>query len=198
MDINLTCINSELSSIINHRKNYDYYIVLLCLVVKEYIMEMKTNKIISGEFIKYLSYVKDYLKCDIDFRLLINLCDNNIDVNIIDNSLLYSASLSSSLSSSDDMDNKITKILKQDSSSINKIYELYNVHNDKHTLANCVFKIIDIDNDGYISALDILIMLHDNIDEPFIDDDFKYSIINLLATNQCNAINFDMFMNIFF
>lgn len=198
MDINFTCVNSELSNIINHRRNYDYYIVLLCLVVKEYVMKMKTDGIITKDFIKYLLCVDDYLNCDIDFRYLATLCEDGVVVNIIDNSDLYSLSLSSSLSSSDDLDTKITKILKQDLSNINKIYELYNVHNDKHTLAKCIFEMVDKDDDGYISALDILIMLHDNINEPFVDEDFKYSIINLLSTNQCNAINFDIFMNIFF
>ena len=199
MELNFSCINGEISRIINNRNKYDYDVVLLCLVVKEYLMQIKINKIIPKEFIEYLSCIKNYLNCDIDFRLLIILSENDNKVNIIDNSELFCTSLSSSLSSSSgDFDFKITKLLEEDTKNMNKIYEFYNIHHDKHKLAQCIFELIDSDNDGFISALDILIMLHENMNEPFVDDDFKYSIINLIAVNQCNTINFNMFMNIFF
>ncbi len=199
MELNFTCINSEISNIIHSRRTYDYYIVLICLVIKDLIKNTKESHELSKNLITYLLRIKDYIDCYVDYDLLVFIYENKKYVTIIDNSELFNINLSGSLSSSgEDLDFKIIKMLKEDAIILNKLYELYNINNNKNLLARYIFNLIDSNNDGLISAQDILAMVCNNELFAHYNDEFKSSIVNLLALNQTNKINFELFFYNFF
>jgi hypothetical protein len=161
---------------------------------------MNETHTISQNFIIYLEYIQEYIQCNIDFELLMYLSNNKNEIKIIDNSELF-ANLSFSVSSSsDDLENKITKMLQNDIAIINKIVDLYN-NNDMNIIAKNIFDMLDYDEDEAISALDLLIAVDNNSennnDNPIFTYDFINSIINLLINNSCEKIPFDIFVNNF-
>jgi hypothetical protein len=46
MELNFTCINSEIYNIVNNRKKYDNYIILVCLAIRELITIIKKNLLV--------------------------------------------------------------------------------------------------------------------------------------------------------
>ncbi len=198
MDLNLTCINNEIYNIINNRKKYDNYIILICLAIREIIIIGKETNVLPAELISYLIYIENYVDCHIDFELLKYLCDNKKLVKIIDNNELLSNSISSS---SDDLEIKIIKMLNNDSISINKIYNL-NENNQKYQIndvARNIFNEIDNNNDGFITPVDILYVIHNEDNNKLIfNPDIMYSLINLLLSGEYDKINFDLFLSIYF
>jgi Ca2+-binding EF-hand superfamily protein len=203
MELNFTCINGEISTIINNKNKYNSYIVLICLALKELVLKIKETFLISSDFIMYLTHIREYIQCDINFNLLAYLCNNKKIIKMIDNSELFNPNLSYSISSSsDDLENKITKMLYNDLTIINKIYNLYN-NDDINIIAKNIFDMVDYDSDGIISALDLLIVVNNNSNsnninsDTILTDDFVNSIINLLLHNSCDKITFELFFNNF-
>jgi Ca2+-binding EF-hand superfamily protein len=196
MNLNLICISSEIYNIINNRKKYDNYTVLVCLAIRELIILGKESKVLSIEIIQYLIYIHKYIQCYIDFELLKYICNNKILVIISDNSELLTLSSSIS-SSSDDLEVKITKMLVDDSNTINKIYNLCE-NSSNNELAKNIFKEIDNNNDGLISAIDILHMIHNENNKFVFESQFMNSIINLLLSSEHDKINFDLFLSVYF
>jgi len=196
MELNLTCIIGEIYNIINNRKKYDNYTVLICLAIKELISIGKENKILPPEIITYLIYIENYVHCYIDFELLKCLCDNKKLITIIDNNDMLNLSNSIS-SSSDDFEVKITKMLIDDSNTINKIYNLCE-NAPNNVFAKNIFDEIDNNNDGLISAIDILHMIHNESNNFIFESQFMNSIINLLLSSEHDKINFDLFLSVYF
>lgn len=198
MELNFTCISGEISNIINNRKKYNPYISLICLALKEMITKINDTHILSTEFVTYLTFVKEYIQCDIDFDLLTYLCNNDKYVNISDSAESLYSNLSYSISSSsDDLDNKITKMLINDFETVNKISQSRARNNNINVTAKNVFDIIDYDNDGMISALDLLITI-DNNKKITLKEDFINSMINILITYSHDKIHFNIFLDNFF
>ncbi len=197
MDLNLTCISSEIYNIINNRKKYDNYTILICLAIRELIIIGKEISILPVEFITYLIYIGNHVQCYIDFELLKYLCDNKKLVKIIDNNELLNLSGSIS-SSSDELEIKITRMLNNDSIVINKINNL-NENNPQNDIARNIFNEIDANNDGLITALDILYIIHNEDDNKSIfNTEIMNSIINLLLSGEYDKINFDLFLSVYF
>lgn len=193
MELNFTCINGEISGIICNKRKYDPYIVLVCLVMKDSLCKVAETGILNNEFITYLKFMRDYIECQIDFELLECICNNMTPINMIDYSDLFNSNLSFSISSSsDDLENKITKMLHTDLITINKMSD-----NDVYIKAKNIFNIIDKDDDGIISAKDLLLTIDNNNDES-LDEEFMTSAINLLTSVQFSLITFDVFFDNFF
>jgi hypothetical protein len=200
MELDFTCISGEILNIINNKKKYDLYIVLVCLAIRELIVKIRKTRVVVNVFIIYLDYIKDYIQCYIDFDLLVHICNNMTYIDVIDNNELLKSSLScsvsSSSSSSDEFENKITKMINNDSLIANKINNL-DIDSNSCMLAKNMFVKIDNDNDGIISALDILLTIDNKIDI-VLDDDFTLLAINLLTTKPDEEITFEIFYSNFF
>ena len=188
MNLDLSCISGEVYNIINNRKKHDCYVVLMCFGIREIMSTIKQIKLIPAKFIMYLTYMENYIQCYIDFDLLEYLHNNKIFVTIIDNNDFLSLSNSISSSSSDEFETKITKMLVNDSNTVNKLNESKN-----NIFTESLFNEIDTNNDGLITAIDILNII-DN--ERFIfNDAFINKITNLLY--DCDKISYELFATVY-
>lgn len=192
MNVNVCCISDELTRIINNKNKYGCDVVLYCLSLKELIVQMKRNNNVSQLFIDYLTIIKQHMNCEIDFDFFTFICINIKQVTFTDNEI---SSMSSSYSSSgsDDLETKITRMLKNDSLLIKDLYDKGEKCLDKNlSLTKQLFNLLDKDEDGHISACDIITTLHISKNMIF-KHPFKSTAINLLI--QYGKIDFDVFFD---
>ncbi|QKF94228.1 EF-hand domain-containing protein [Fadolivirus algeromassiliense] len=202
MELDIDHISKELKHIITNKRIYNNKIVLHALAVIELITITQETNIISYKFIKYLTYLKHYMKCYIDFDFLYYLYNHKEKI-IIKNNLSLSTSSCSS-SSSENLNTKIEKMFVDDSILLNEIINDSNIFkNDEYgemdkrviKLSKRLFNLIDVDKDGYISALDALHIMEITKKYPLLgESNFDDTIVYLLTSDSHNKITFDIFM----
>ena len=207
MDLDIKCINKELTSIISNKGKYCNKVILYALATLELISNTKTNNVISFKFIKLLTYLKNYLNCTIDFDYINYLTSYQKSIILHDTTssnsspseLLYSSS-----DSMDDIQTKIDEMIKNDSKLLQELIEkearvldkdIYGPI-DKSTLnlIKRLFNILDVDQDGYISALDTIHILEIIKKYPLIfEHNFDDTIVELLTSDIDKKIDFYSF-----
>lgn len=201
MELDINHIDKELNNIIDNKKVYNNKIILHALAMIELITITKETNLITYKFIEYLNYLKCYIKCYIDFDFLFYVCNHKEKVIIKDNFIndFDENSSTLSLSSNEDLDHRINKMLRDDSCLLNEIIQddefLKYEEFDKKILklSKRLFNLIDVDRDGYISALDALHILKITKKYPLLfENNFDDMIVSLLTSK--NKITFDVFL----
>lgn len=203
MELDINHIDKELQNIVVNKKTYNNEIILHALGMIELITITKETKLITYKFIKYLNYLKHYIKCYIDFDFLFYVCNHKEKVIIKNNLNISCTSLTSSSSSNDDLSDRINKMLKNDSSLLNELVrddeifkqDIYGEIDKKVLkLSKRLFNILDVDKDGFISALDALHIIEITKRYPLLlDNNFDDTIVYLLTSDLHNKITFDVF-----
>lgn len=206
MELDIDFINKELKNIVNNKKIYTNDIILHALATIELITITKQTNLISYKFIQFLNYLKQYIKCYIDFDFLLYAYNNKKNIIIKENGLSTSTSSFSSNSSGEsnqDLNDKIDKMLKNESILLNEIVkdnvilkkdDYGDIDKKVLKLSKRLFNILDIDNDGYISALDALHIIEITKKYPLLfENNFDDTLIYLLTSENYNKINFDVF-----
>ena len=205
MELDIKCINKELNLIISDKKKYCNEVILYALATLELISNTKTTNVISYKFIKFLTYIKTYLNCSIDFDFINYLYTYQKNVIVDDHhNLTDSSNTSSSDSSNDDIQSKIEEMIKNDSHLLCELLEKETKALDKDlygpidkktlNLIKRLFNVLDVDQDGYISALDAVHILEITKKYPLIfEHNFDDTIVDLLTSNREKKIDFYSF-----
>ena len=187
LKIDITYIEEEAKYIMLNKISYIDEIILYALAFFETIIIIDNTNKLSDIFIKILYKLQPHIKCCIDFDFLkyVNNTNNNVTLlyNKLDSSnILYNSSNSNY--STVNMEDKINNMLMIDSNLITELLEnndmiLRNddygeINNDVIDKAKELFNLIDINKDGYISAIDII-----QVDKPH-QLVFDSKIINIL------------------
>lgn len=204
MEFDVKCINKELNNIINNKKKYGNEVILYALATLELISNTKTTNVISYKFIKFLTHIRNYLDCSIDFDFLSYLHTYQKNVTINDNITSESTSSSFSDSYSEDIQSKINGMIESDSFILQELVEKESNSLDKDIygpidkktikLIKRLFNILDVDKDGYISALDTIHILEIIKKYPLIfENNFDDTVVELLTSDENKKIDFYSF-----
>lgn len=216
MFVNITCIYQNLNSILASKDKYTNEILLNTLALLELINIINNTNKLNLQFITSLEKVLPYITCDLDLRIFNTLYAEDksviLKLDIISDTLSISSSSSSmnssssSISSDGNLDDKITKMLIDDSNKLHSILvdntiNILSVNNnydevDTNILVESerLFKLFDDNNDGYITALDVLVKF-DKINDLVLEYDFIKTIINVLISGV--KIDFIVFHKLF-
>ena len=204
MELDIKCINKELNLIISDKKKYCNEVILYALATLELISNTKTTNVISYKFIKFLTYIKNYLNCSVDFDFINYLYTYQKNVIVDDHVSSESLNSLSSDSYGDDIQEKIEEMIKNDSHILCELIEKEARTLDKDTygpidkktlnLIKRLFNILDVDKDGYISALDAIRILEISKKYSLIFEyNFDDTIVELLTTSKERKIDFYSF-----
>lgn len=210
MELDIKCIDKELNLIISNKKKYCTDVILYALATLELIANIKTTNVISYKFIKFLTYLKNYLECSIDFDFIQYLCNYQKNVIITENSSNESSLLSSmSDSFTEDIQTKIDDMIFNDSTVLHELIEkeITQINKDIYgpidkktlNLTKRLFNILDFDKDGYISALDAIHILEIIKKYPLMfENNFDDTIVDLLTSDFNKKIDFSSFFKNFY
>lgn len=203
MEIDIYCIKNELNKI---RDSYiDSYIILHALAALELIDIIKETNIITWDLIKILRYLQKDINCYIDFDLfnylytkkkIVILKDNNEELDIIEEENLLSQNLQ----------HRINKMLFEDRILLNQLLETHQISLDKDCYGKLdknvldaskrLFDIVDVDKDGYISAMDVVIVIEKYKEHPLIfENDLCNVMVELIVSKRIPRIDFQIFHN---
>ena len=190
------CIIKEINEIINNRKKYDNDIVLHALAILELINTMRYTKNINLKLIQFLEHIKIHINCHIDFEQLNYIYDNGKEFSFNENVPLNE----STDSIIDHIDMNFEEIIEHESellfSLMNNSEDSIN-HLDQTILDLCktLFDLLDVDKDGYISAIDTLYILKILKKNTLLfGSDYSDIIVHLLTLNKLGKINFETFV----
>lgn len=203
MEINIGCINNELRQIISNKKKYNNEIILHALATLELLTVSKETNVISYEMVKLLTYLREFMRCYIDFDLLNYVSNNNKKITFIDT---LQDKLGSSDSSTQSINTKINKMITEDTNMMKNIienkltdFDIYGSIDIKTLeLSKKLFNILDADKDGYISALDAIRILKICKKYPLaFENNFDDTIVYLLTSQNDNKMDFNAFFHLF-
>ena len=194
MNFDISHIYNELNIIINNSKKYSLQVILHVTAALEIINNLSdvlsTNKnTIPPKFIKIMKYLREYVNCYIDFELMIYLCETQQTVNFCVNKEIIT---NKQFSKQFNIHEAIEDMLIKDNNLINAIIYSDHLNNkykkiDKNVilLSKKLFKLLDKDNNGYLTALAILKLFKiSNKRILLFDNDFFNIMADMLIINK--------------
>lgn len=194
MDFDISHIYNELNIIINDSKKYSLKIILYVAAALEIINNLSdvlsnNERVIPYKFIKIMKYLREYVNCYIDFELIIYLCETQQIVNFrIKEEIIDDKQFGKQLN----IHEAIEDMLIKDTNLLNAIIYSDHLNNkykkiDKNVilLSKKLFKLIDKDDNGYLTALDILKLFKiSNKRILLFDIDFFNTMAEMLIINK--------------
>lgn len=204
MELEINCLTNELKKIINDKNKYSSETILYALGLIEIISLINKINIMPLNFIKYLNKIRENINCYIDFEYLNYICKNKKKIFIKETSTLCNSSSSTGSLISNNLDDEIENMLKDDLVLLNELIEneekLLNIdeygkiNNKILKLIKIFFDLLDFNKDGYICALDAIKIIKINKKYPLLFvSNFEKKIVDLLIADVDNKIDFFLF-----
>lgn len=187
MEYDFSNILNELLKLVKYRSHYDRIIILHCLECIRIINNMDSGSTIQKSLLKGLKYLSPFLNCYIDFKQLNHIYNEKL--------LVYPTveSLSISSVSSDDLMNRINEIVDDSNNIVLKIVKIKELFRNNFELVKKTFKVLDHDNNDYISCKDLLKVCKNQK----VCNDLVDLIIELIIENDYDDVHYDEFCIMF-
>lgn len=179
MKLDISFLVSKLNYILKNHKKYKSKIVLYALGASELLNESILDEKISPQLVEILLYINSRVK--INFAKFYNL-NSNQQIIIIEYDGLFGYDGFNTLSE-ENIEDKIDEMIKNDKKFLDKLIDdeqnfNTNCNDNIYLLTNQLFNFIDYDENGHITAMDIINIL-DMCNRYLLV--FEFNFINLVV-----------------